>query len=146
MNYATGYALNTNQIFNNFDTSKLKLTAKECEKLIGNRHKEVVAKQIFKACVGLVLNDIIENSSTFQLPTKARKSEIYMKRYSDDDFIKCRQNGKFQDVQYILSNFSGHQMAFQYQQAGVMREKPVYLDSKNKERITKYTNEGKSYY
>ena len=146
MNYATGYALNTNQIFNNFPTDKLKMTAKECEELIGNRHKEVIAKQIFKACVGMVLDDIIENSATFKLSTRSKKAELYMKRYSDDDFIKCRQNGKFEDVSYIASNFSGHQMSFMYQQAGVIREKPVYLDTKHKDKITKYTNEGKSYY
>lgn len=31
MNYATGYALNTNELFLNFPNKKLKMTAKECE-------------------------------------------------------------------------------------------------------------------
>lgn len=37
-------------------------------------------------------------------------------------------------------------MAFNFQSAGVMREKLIYLDPAHKNRITKYTNEGKSYY
>lgn len=146
MNYATGYALNTNELFTNFPTEKLKMTTKECEKLIGNRHKEYLAKQVFKACVGLVLDDIIENSVTFQLPTRSKKAEMYMKRYSDDQFIECRQNGKFNDVQFLNSDFSGHQIEYKYQIAGVMKNKPIYLDSKHKNKITEYTNQGKSYY
>ena len=145
MNYALGHALNTNEIMYNFPNKKLKLTAKECEKLIGNRHKEEIAKSVFKACVGLVIQDIIDNNVTFKLPTRARDSELCMKRYSDDEFIKCRQNGKFQDVQYLKSNFSGYQMCFNYKQAGVDRHRPIYLDPRHRDQITKHTNEGKNY-
>ncbi len=146
MNYATGYALNTNELFLNFPVKKLKLTAKECEELIGNRHKEYIAKKVFKACVGLVLNDIIENNATFELPTSSKKAQLGMKRFEREEFTKCRQNGKFQDVDFLESNFSGYQIAFKFQSRGVQREKLIYLDSTNKNKITKNTNNGKSYY
>lgn len=145
MRYATGHALNTNQLLHNFPTNKLKLSAQKCQELIGNRHKEYIAKQVFKACVNLVLQDIIDNNCTFKLPTRAKSSELYMKRYEGDDFIKCRQNGKFQDVNFLKSNFTGNQICFKYQQAGIMREKPVYLDKNNKQKITEHTNNGKNY-
>lgn len=146
MNYATGHALNTNELFLNFPTKKLKMTGKECTELIGNRHKEEVAKQVFKACIGLVLDDIIENSVTFKLPTKSRHAELSMRRYERDEFIKCRQNGKFQDVDFFKSDFSGYQMTYKYQSAGILREKPIYLDPKHRDKITEHTNNGKSYY
>ena len=69
-----------------------------------------------------------------------------MKRFEREEFTKCRQNGKFSDVNFLNSNFSGYQMAFNFQSAGVMREKLIYLDPAHKDKITKYTNEGKSYY
>lgn len=145
MHYALGHALNTNEFMHNFPTKKLKLTAKECEQLIGNRHKETIAKEVFKYCVNLVIQDIINNNITFKLPTRSRESELYMKRYSGDKFVECRQNGKFADVQYLKSNFSGYQMCFKYKSAGIDKEKLIYLDPKNRDKITEYTNCGKNY-
>lgn len=146
MNYATGHALNTDEIVENFPIKKLSLTTEECKELIGDCHKQKVVAKVFKACVGLVLDDIINNNTTFLLPTRSKKAQIYMKRYVEDDFIKCRQNGKFNDVNFIASNFSGYQLAFKYQSAGVFREKSIYIDSERKNQITKYTNEGKNYF
>lgn len=146
MNYATGHALNTNELFLNFPNKKLKLSRKKCEKLIGNDHKEFIAKQVFKACVKMVIDDMIDNNATFQLPTRAKKAELYMKRYDGDSFVKCRQNGKFKDIKFLNSNFTAYQLAFKYQNAGVIKEKPIYLDPKNKQKITDNTNNGKSYY
>jgi hypothetical protein len=42
----------------------------------------------------LVLEDIIENSITFQLPTK-QEAFVEMRRYTEDEFVKARQNGAF---------------------------------------------------
>ena len=64
MNYATGYAMNTEDLFLSFPTKKMEMTAKACEELIGNRHKEVIAKKIFKSALNMVLEDIIENNAT----------------------------------------------------------------------------------
>jgi hypothetical protein len=55
MNYATGHAINTKQLFMNFDVSKLKLSSKKCEELVGSRHKKNVAEKVFKACINLII-------------------------------------------------------------------------------------------
>ena len=65
MNYALGYAFNIHDMFAGFDTSRLDLDSKTCEKLIGNRHKEVIAKQVFKYAVKLVIDDIIHRNNRF---------------------------------------------------------------------------------
>ena len=146
MNYATGYALNVNELMEDFPAKKTKMTSKECEAMVGSRNKDRVASKVFKACIALVLNDIIENSDTFQLPTASKKSEIYMKRVEEEDFVKARQNGKFQDINFLNSMFSGYQMTFKYQTAGVIKEKPIYLNRKLKDKITEHDNNGKVYY
>ena len=89
MNYATGYALNVNELMEDFPAKKAKMTSKECEAMIGSRNKDRVASKVFRACIALVLDDIIENSDTFQLPTSSKKCEIYMKRIEDEDFVKA---------------------------------------------------------
>lgn len=146
MNYATGYAMNIDELFISFPTMKMTLTAKACEELIGNRHKELIAKQIFKSALNMVLEDIIENNATFILPTKSKKAELYMKRFSGEEFAKARRNGKWDKVDFLTSNFCAYQMVFKFQSKGVMREKLIYLDPEHRDRIVDYTNNGKQYY
>lgn len=137
MNYALGYALNTEDLMCNLPIDKLK---------VKERYKKDLASKIWLSCVKMVLDDIIDNSDTFELPTVNRNAEIYIKGYFDSDFIKGRQNGKWQDVDYLNTNFTGYQMMLKFQRAGYMVEKPIYLDPKNKDRITQRANSGKTYY
>ena len=146
MNYALGYAFNIHDMFANFDTSKLDLETKKCEELIGNRHKEVIAKKVFKYAVKLVIDDVINNSARFELPTGGKKSFIAMKKFSGDDFKNARRHGKWKDIDYLNSNFSSYSMIFNYQNHGIFKEKLVYLDNINKDIITENTNAGKQYY
>lgn len=146
MNYATGYAFNVNQLFLTFPTKKMKLTSKACEELIGNRNKEVIAKAIFKHSIKLVLDDIINNNVTFDLPTNKRKAELKMLRTTGENFATARRNGKWLNVDFLASNFAGYQVGFTFQSKGVMRTKLVYLNSANRDMITANTNNGKQYF
>lgn len=146
MNYALGYAFNIHDMFANFDTSKLDLETKKCEELIGNRHKEVIAKKVFKYAVKLVIDDVINNSARFELPTGGKKSFIAMKKFSGDDFKNARRHGKWKDIDFLNSNFSAYSMIFNYQNHGIFKEKLVYLDNISKDIITENTNAGKQYY
>ena len=146
MNYATGYALNLDELFISFPTKKMKMTAKACEELIGNRHKEEIAKKIFRSALSMVLEDIIENNTTFILPTRSKKAELKMKRFEREYFANARKHGKWVDVDFLTSNFCAYQMIFHFQSQGVMREKLIYLDPEHRDRIVEYTNQGKQYY
>lgn len=146
MNYATGYALTVGDLFKSFDIKRLDLTARECEKLLGNRHKERIVNDVFKYAVRLVLDDIIHNNVTFQLPTGSKICRIGIKRFKDEQFAQARRKGKWQDVDFLASNFTGYQMNLELMSRGIMREKLVYLDPKNKGILTDYTNEGRQYY
>lgn len=146
MNYATGYALNINEIFKLFPNNKLKMTSKECLENFKTSHREIIVKKIFKYAIELVLNDCIENNVIFELPTTSKKSYITVKRFDGDKFVKARQNGKWSDVDFLNSNFSGYQMVFNYQYRGMQKEKLIYLDNKHKNRLTELTNQGKRYF
>lgn len=146
MNYATGYAMNVNDIFLSFPTKKMKMTSKACEELIGNRHKEVVAKNIFKSALSLVINDIIDNNATFILPTASKSAQLGMKRFDRERFSDGRRRGKWQDIDFIATNFSAYQMAFRFQTGGVQREKLIYLNSENRDKIVDNVNNGKQYF
>jgi hypothetical protein len=52
-------------------------------------------EKIFRECLKEVLNDIIDNNITFELPTGSRRADIHVQRTSGDDFAAARRNGKW---------------------------------------------------
>lgn len=146
-NYSLGCAFNITELFENFNKKKLKMTSELCTKINNDPHKDKLIYKIFRESVKLILNDIIDNNVTFELPTGARKSDIYMRRISDEDFGKARRNGKWQDVDFLESNFSGYELSLNmYNREGKpTRSKTIYVDKKLKQKITDNTNKGKQY-
>ena len=146
MNYAIGYALSVNDIFMKFSGKRMKMTAKECEAVMKNRHKDVIAKRVFREAIRLVIEDIIENNNTFVLPTRSKKASIYMKKFSGDSFRKGRSLGKWKKVDFYESLFTGYQLFFKYDKGKIPLEKPIYLDPRHRDRIDVLTSQGKQYY
>lgn len=147
MNYATGAAFNLAQLFMNFKLSRLKMTCNDCKAITGSYHREVYITTIFKYCFELVIQDIIENDVNFNLPTGIRKSYLRMNRQSGEDFKDCRRCGKYQDIDFLESNFSGYQIRFfMWHPNRPTRSKIVYVSAKLKKKITDYTNNRKQYY
>lgn len=136
MNFAVGCAFNQDEMMMNLKKQKLKSV----------KNKDLI-KKIARDSIKLVLNDIIDNNVTFQLPTGSRKSDIHMRRIEGKEFVKARQNGKFQDIDFLISNFGGYQMVLNmYDREGrPTRIKPIYLNKEYKNKITNYTNAGKQY-
>lgn len=146
MKLALGHAFNLKQLFENLKTKKLNYTIKQSKEICGNEHKDVLAKRIFIDNMKIVLNDIIDNNVTFELPTGARKSSIYVDRTSGEDFKQARKNGKWKEVDYLKSFFSGYQLVLRMESKKFIRKKPIYLDKRLKEKLTNYVNQGRQYY
>ena len=149
MNYATGCAFNLDEMLINLDKSKLNMTSDLCEKINGDKHKNTLIKQICMEGMKLILDDIIDNNITFELPTgSSRKTQMRMGRISGEDFSKVRRKGKFADVDFLTSNFSGYQIILEmlYKDGRPQRKRNIYVDKNRKDRITEYTNQGKQYY
>lgn len=145
--YATGYAFNVDEIFENFPYDKLLVTCNDCNIVNGDYHKDKLVKRVFKDALKLILNDIIDNNITFQLPTGSRHAEIHVNNYEGDKFVEARKRGKWLDVDFLASNFTGNQLVLEMhgKNGGVIRRKPIYVDKRLKQKITDNTNEGIRY-
>lgn len=146
MNYAVGHAFNTNDIFYKLDKKKLSsITSKLSQEITGDAHKDTLIGKIFKESIKVVLNDIIENNVTFQLPLG--KSDIHVLRVDGEDFKKARRKGKWKDVDFLASFFSGYQLVLNMynKDGGVTRTKLIYVDKELKNKLTQNTNNGKQY-
>lgn len=142
--YATGYAFSSKQLFIGLNKNRLKLTNKECLEKYKCTLTDLI-NRIFKYSFKLVINDCIDNNVTFNLPTNKKKSWICMKKFSDEEFKKVRKNGKFRDVDFLESNFTGYQLALNQDYKGQTKQTLLYLNKKLKDKITEYTNAGKQY-
>lgn len=147
MNYALGHAVNGAQLFANFDNKRIKTKRQYVKELVKSEHKEYLANKIFASALQLIMDDMIENSTTFDFKlAKGVVGEIYIKSVSGEDFVNARKNGKWKEIDYLNTNFTGYMPVFKYQKAGYAVEKPVYLDTKHKLEIAERANNGKSYY
>lgn len=143
--YSTGCAFNMDEMFMNFPYKKLKLSCKDCFEINKNLHRDKLVKKIFRECMKLVLNDVIDNNVTFQLPTGSKKCDIHMKRVQGDSFKNLRKSGKWNDVDFITSNFTGYELGFYMYGVRDRKVKTIYVNKELKNKITENTNKGKQY-
>jgi hypothetical protein len=69
-----------------------------------------------------------------------------MNKTSGNNFKNAVKYGKWRDVDFLTSNFTGYQLSLKTKSSKrPEKEKTIYLDYKHKDRITELTNEGKRY-
>lgn len=145
MNYSVGCAFNTNDLFMNFPYKKLKVTCEECQKINKTPHRSCLVKRIFRECLKLVIKDVINDNITFHLPTRARKCNIHMRRVQGKDFQNLRRAGKWSNVDFINSYFTGYELGLFIKRKASYRIKTIYVNKELKQLITDNTNKGKQY-
>lgn len=146
-NFAMGHTFSSQELFHNFPIDKLKMDYNTVKKIYSDGDKRSLSASIFNKGMQLIVEDIIENNVHFMLPTTgSNEAYLYMKKTSGDNFKKAVRRGKWRDVDFLTSNFSGYQLALSIKsKKRPEKEKPIYLGYKHKDRITELTNEGKRY-
>lgn len=146
-NFAMGHTFSSQELFHNFPINKLKIDYNTVKKIYSDGDKRSLSASIFNKGMQLIVEDIIENNVHFMLPTTgSNEAYLYMKKTSGDNFKKAVRRGKWRDVDFLSSNFSGYQLALSIKsKKRPEKEKPIYLGYKHKDRITELTNEGKRY-
>ena len=145
--FAMGHTFSAQEIFHNFPINKLKIDYDTVKKIYSDGDKRSLSASIFTKGMQLIIEDIIENNVHFLLPTLgSNESYLYMKKTSGKDFKNAFKKGKWNDVDFLTSNFTGYQLALSVKSPKrPEKEKPIYLGYKHKDRITELTNEGKRY-
>lgn len=144
---ALGWACNLNDIFVRFPYEKYRTLMVNYKTKFQRRQR---VKQVFRACIQLILKDIIDNNVTFKINgIGAQKGEMHLEAITGEDFEYACSNGKFKDVDFLESLFTGYQLFFYI---GNMRNNfmfkrkvPVYIQRVLKDKLTNYTNQGRSY-
>ena len=138
--WPTSYALTAKDLYTKFDFRKLKQNLKEFPEPICTNPIWFLSK-IFRYFFYLVIVDIIENKAVFKFP-KTSRAYIEMLPVSGERFVKARQHGAFQDVDFLTSNFTGYQLGLRYNTRYGRWIKALHVTEKYKDRITELTNQG----
>lgn len=145
--WALGWACNLNNLFIRFPYEK-------CKSLITKwktkNERRSLIKRVFIESIHLVINDIIENNVTFKLPGLGYYGgEIHMESIRDSDFERARKNGKFKDIDFLETLFTGYQMYLYLhgkRDDFLHRRKfPIYFSKIYRDKLIKNTNLGKQY-
>ena len=146
-NYAMGHCFTGKDLFNNFPVNKLKMSKEQCIATYPDGSKRDLAASIFTRSVQIVIDDIINNNVDFKFPTLGQtQAYLRMKRTTGQNFKKAFKNGKWNDVDFLTSNFSGYQIVLDMEsKKRTTRQKDIYLSPKDRDRITENTNLGKQY-
>lgn len=144
---AVGWACNLNEVFVRFPYEKCTSLIKKFKTFYERRK---IVKQVFRESVYLIMDDIIENNVTFKLPPLGYlEGVIHMEAIVGSDFEKARKYGKFKKIDFLESLFTGYQMYLYIhgKRNSFLRPRkfPIYLGSYFKNKLIKYTNEGRSY-
>lgn len=142
-NLALGHACSVYDLFVNFPDKKFKLT-KSKQSVYYRKQK---AASIFLTCVKLVIQDIIDNNIQFKLPPLGNcQSYIQMEQFRGKDFKNLFKAGKWKDIDFLATNFTGYQIAyFIKSKVRPDRKKLIYLSSKYNKQITEKVNNGFTY-
>ena len=65
-----------------------------------------------------------------------------MKKVQDEAFKNLRRSGKWKDVDFISSNFTGYELGFYMYGIRDPRVKTIYVNKELKNKITENTNKG----
>lgn len=138
--YATSYAVTANQLYHPFKYSKWLRYGKD----LGKSGSMNLCAQVLKYLFYLVVKDIIENKITFKCPPVS-KAVIEMGNVSGEEFVKARQNGAFQDVDFLVSNFTGYKLNLRVTNRYGSWTKRIYVSSKYRDKIVELTNKGETW-
>ena len=145
--YALGWACNLNDIFVRFPYERCKNLVKKYKTRRLQRQK---IKQVFRTGAEVILNDIIENNVTFQLPKLGYYGgEIHFEPVTGSEFERLRAKGKFSNIDFLETIFTGYQLyLFLHGKRDnflARRKYPIYMSNFYKDKLADYANSGKTY-
>lgn len=99
----------------------------------------------FKYALGLILNYILDNKVRFIIPSVA-ESYIDFEIVAGDRFEYQRQNGRFQEIDFIESDFIGYALRYYYKTKSYQKAYPIYIGGDLKKKFFEGINSGVKYY
>ena len=99
----------------------------------------------FKYMLVLVFNKMLDERLRFKLPVQG-KSYWDFEVITEETFIKCRQSGKFKEIDFINSDFTGYTIKYFFDTKAYQKSYNIYLGGDLKRKFIENINNGVKYY
>lgn len=110
-----------------------------------HRTYEDAIAEPFKYCFSLVINKVLDERVRFKMPVKS-SAYIDFEIVSEEKFVEQRQNGRFSEIDFVESDFTGYFLNYFYLSKAYEKMKPIYLGGRLKEKFLSGINSGIKYY
>lgn len=98
----------------------------------------------FKYCLSLILNAVIDERVRFKIP--GQDAYIDFEIVQGDKFISQRQNGRFSEIDFVESDFTGYFLNYVYKLKAYQKAMPIYIGGTLKKKFLDGINSGVKYY
>ena len=98
----------------------------------------------FKYCLSLILNRVIDDKVRFKIP--GQDAYIDFEIVQGDKFIEQRQNGRFSEIDFIESDFTGYFLNYYFKAKAYQKVIPIYIGGELKKKFLDGINSGIKYY
>lgn len=121
------------ELYRGFDTRILDKYVTKWDK-----DSQDLAGKLLIRCFCEILLDVIDNNAIFVLPlTFDHYSEIYLKKFSDKEFIELYKKGRWRNMDFIKSEWTAYMPTYHRRVKNRLVEKPLYVTGMLKEHLDK---------
>lgn len=99
----------------------------------------------FKFCIKRIIERVLDDKVRFRFPVSV-EAYLDFETISGDRFEIHRQNGRFQNIDFIESDFTGYTLRYFYKAKSYMKSYQVYLGGELKEKFISKINSGEKFY
>lgn len=109
-----------------------------------NSYCEAISEP-FKYCMKLIFDTVLKDRVRFIVPG-VPEAYIDFEIVSGDKFVEHRQNGRFSEIDFIESDFTGYFMNYYFKAKAYQKVIPIYLGGELKKEFLNGINSGIKYY
>lgn len=99
----------------------------------------------FKYAICLIFNKVLDDKMRFKIPVNY-EAYLDFEIISDEKFQEQRQNNRFQNIDFIESDFTAYVLRYYFKAKSYMRSYPVYFGGELKEKFLSKINSGEKFY
>ena len=93
----------------------------------------------------MILNKVLDEKVRFKIPVKS-EAYIDFEIVNGDKFVLQRQNGRFSEIDFVESDFTGYFLNYYYNTKAYQKSMPIYLGGDLKKKFLSGINSGTKYY
>lgn len=136
-------------MFHSYDLTNFKFkegvgSARDMKKIYKYQNKNTLVAKIFWTFIKLVMRDLVSKGTTFHLNTK-NIAMFTWKSIRGPEFVRAYQSRKFDDIDFLSSNFTLYIPIFKYFYRGKFKERDLVLDNTLKAERNSKVNNGFKY-